>query len=525
MTDFSKEEDAWRRHLTKVKKEKRKKEHKKKCGYDSRAIAVKLDGVDTVTFQGVENEPQSDHERKRRKKEKQSKSDTDSKTATLPVETGRELDTRYILAPMVGASELAFRLLCRRYGATLAYTPMINSDRFVADEAYRKQEFQTTPADRPLVAHFSANHPKTFLKAAKLVEGHCDAIDLNLGCPQRVAFVGHFGSFLLAEEDRALLLKIVRKVSQNISIPLFAKIRLLDTVEDTIRLCQQLRDAGIKLIAIHARHRVNLAIRTGPGARHGPAMLDQVKAVKEAITDIPIISNGNVRTFNDVMENLKLTRADGIMSAEGILDNPALFSGELESATMKKLDLAKEYLQLIKKHPAAMKTVVFHLRRMCRQELTSYQLLDELLQAKTMDDVEKTMGTMFQYSKFPETFTYDPDKQKKQKAALERKKFEEGKRKRFEGRMQRKAKREGKPLDFYLKDGLEPPTVNVIASLKSKGKEEAFALWSKSYKQHCFAFHFETSGCKRDRACAFLHFDLAAASHEDERSNEMQSFG
>lgn len=257
MTDFSKEEDAWRRHVTKVKKEKRKKEHKKKCGYDSRAIAVKLDGVDTVTFQGVENEPQSDHERKRRKKEKQSKSDTDSKTATLPVETGRELDTRYILAPMVGASELAFRLLCRRYGATLAYTPMINSDRFVADEAYRKQEFQTTPADRPLVAHFSANHPKTFLKAAKLVEGHCDAIDLNLGCPQRVAFVGHFGSFLLAEEDRALLLKIVRKVSRNISIPLFAKIRLLDTVEDTIRLCQQLRDAGIKLIAIHARHRVN----------------------------------------------------------------------------------------------------------------------------------------------------------------------------------------------------------------------------------------------------------------------------
>jgi len=67
-------------------------------------------------------------------------------------------------------------LLCRRYGAQLAYTPMISSDRFAVEEEYRKLEFQTTPADRPLVAHFSANDPRTFLAAAKLVESQCDAI-------------------------------------------------------------------------------------------------------------------------------------------------------------------------------------------------------------------------------------------------------------------------------------------------------------------------------------------------------------
>jgi hypothetical protein len=83
---------------------------------------------------------------------------------------------RYILAPMVGASELAFRLLCRRYGATLAYTPMINSDRFAHDPQYRSEEFQSTISDKPVVAHFSANDPQTFLAAAKLVEDHCDAI-------------------------------------------------------------------------------------------------------------------------------------------------------------------------------------------------------------------------------------------------------------------------------------------------------------------------------------------------------------
>jgi Dihydrouridine synthase (Dus) len=69
-----------------------------------------------------------------------------------------------ILAPMVGGSELAFRLLCRKYGADLAYTPMMNSERFAVEEEYRKQEFQTAPGDRPLVAHFSGN---TILRAYK----------------------------------------------------------------------------------------------------------------------------------------------------------------------------------------------------------------------------------------------------------------------------------------------------------------------------------------------------------------------
>lgn len=94
-------------------------------------------------------------------------------------------------------------------------------------------------------------------------------IDLNLGCPQRIAFTGHFGSYLLDESDRDLIVSIVEKLSSNLSIPVFVKIRLLDTVPDTIRLCEQLIDAGAALITIHARYRVNLVGRTGPGARDG----------------------------------------------------------------------------------------------------------------------------------------------------------------------------------------------------------------------------------------------------------------
>ncbi len=179
---------------------------------------------------------------------------------------------KYILAPMVGASELPFRLLCRKYGAQTAYTPMMNSHLFATDKKYREEEFQTIEQDRPLVCHFSANDPKDFAAAAKLVENKCDAVDLNLGCPQRTAYLEHFGSYLLDIKDRDLICSIVSEASRTVSIPIFVKIRLLDTIEDTIELCQQLKDAGASLIAIHARYRASFE-RKGPGARDGESTL------------------------------------------------------------------------------------------------------------------------------------------------------------------------------------------------------------------------------------------------------------
>ena len=155
-------------------------------------------------------------------------------------------------------------------------TPMMNSERFAVDQEYREAQFQTIPEDRPLVAHFSANNPATLLAAAKHIESQCDAVDINLGCPQRVAFTGHFGSYLLGPEDREVVLSMVRELRANLTIPVFVKIRLLDTVDETIELCRQLVEAGAYLIAIHGRYRVNLVGRTGPGARDGPAHLDQV---------------------------------------------------------------------------------------------------------------------------------------------------------------------------------------------------------------------------------------------------------
>jgi tRNA-dihydrouridine synthase 1 len=195
----------------------------------------------------------------------------------------KTIDVSNICAPMVGGSELAFRLLCRRYNCTLAYTPMISSARFPLEERYRDEEFQVTPEDRPLVAHFSSNEPQHLLQSALLVQDRCDAIDLNLGCPQRIAHAGHFGSYLLGIEDRPLILAIVKAVADAVHVPVFVKIRLLNSVPETIELVNQLRDAGASLVCIHGRYRVNLVGRTGAGARDGAAHLDQIREVRKAV--------------------------------------------------------------------------------------------------------------------------------------------------------------------------------------------------------------------------------------------------
>jgi len=424
---------------------------------------------------------------------------------------------KFILAPMVGGSELAFRLLCRKYGAQLAYTPMMNSERFAIEESYRLKEFQTTPQDRPLVAHFSGNDPEIMLRAAKYVEDKCDAIDLNLGCPQRVAHAGHFGSFLLGPDDRNLVVSIIKKLSSNIKIPIFVKIRLLDTVPETIELCQQLITAGASLIAIHARYRVNLVGRTGPGARDGAAHLDQIVTIKQVIDDwnkqnnhkyIPIIANGNVRCYDDVIKNLEFTKADGIMTAEGILDDPAIFAryDNNKNYPPDKIDLAIEYIELVEKYPVMMKSIIFHVRRILKDELAAYQLMEDLVACQSLQAVKKVVLEAKDY-KEKGSYVFDPDKDKKAKLAIERRKLNEGKRKAYEERMTRKAKREGKELSYYLQQGIDNPTVEDLQEMKKMKKEDAFNKWKEKHHQHCFEFHFNPLGCHRERTCSFLHAD------------------
>ena len=134
-----------------------------------------------------------------------------------------------------------------------------------------------------------------------------------------------------------------------------------------------------------------------------------------------------------------------------------------------------------------------------------FQLLEDCLTAKTALEVRRVVEQAAEY-RDKGGFVYDPEKETRERQALARKKFEEGKRRRFEERMVRKAKREGlSDLNYYLNQGNEPPTLEELDELRRVDKEKRFEIWKSKFSQHCYPFHFEN--CTRDRACAFLHSD------------------
>jgi len=256
---------------------------------------------------------------------------------------------RRVAAPMVGCSDLAFRLLCRRYGADLTYTEMLYADRFVGDEEYRQTYFlsQISSADRPLVVQFGGNDAPTLVAAALLAQPHCDAVDLNLGCPQKRACEGLYGAYLADREHWPRVFAIVRALVDALAVPVFCKIRLQPTLAETVRFARGLQAAGCGLLAVHGRQRGSATRR-----RAGPADLSAVRAIKHALR-IPVLTNGNVRRASDIEAALRRTRADGAMVAEPLLRNPSILQhGAADRPSLRhRLLLLLEYLELAAAHP------------------------------------------------------------------------------------------------------------------------------------------------------------------------------
>lgn len=266
---------------------------------------------------------------------------------------------RYVTAPMVDASELAFRELCRRYGATLAYTPMLNAKIFASDPKYRAEHFTTTSSDRPLAAQFCANDPMLLVAAARHVQHAVDAIDLNLGCPQGIARKGNYGSFLQDEWD--LLSEIVETAARELTVPIWCKIRIFPSQEHTIAYARMLEAAGASLLAVHGR------TRDQKGRDAPPANWDTICAVKRAVS-IPVIANGNVRCLADADDAIRETTADAVMSAWALLDNPATFYRG-QAPFPSRLQLAREYLDLAEKYNTPMRMVRLHIFKLFRSRL------------------------------------------------------------------------------------------------------------------------------------------------------------
>lgn len=220
----------------------------------------------------------------------------------------------------------------------LAYSPMYHSRLFNQTPTYRHQHFEprrragpgdtdwsgdafldgNPTMDRPLIVQFCANDPDELLAAATRVALHCDAIDLNLGCPQGIAKRGRYGAFLADEPE--LVTRLVRTLHERLPVPVTAKIRVRETREATLEYARAIVDAGASILAVHGRTRDQKGHATG--------LADWV-AIRHLRDHLPpetvIFANGNVLAHGDLDACLDATGADAVLSAEGCLSDPAIF--------------------------------------------------------------------------------------------------------------------------------------------------------------------------------------------------------
>ncbi|CAN6562924.1 unnamed protein product [Malus baccata var. baccata] len=282
---------------------------------------------------------------------------------------------------------LPFRMLCHKYRANATYKPMLHSHIFTESEKYREQEFTTCKEDRPLFVQFCANDPEVLLDAAKRVETHCDYVDINLGCPQRIARRGNYGAFLM--DNLPLIKSLVENLVQNLNVHVSCKVRIFPNLEDTIKYARMLEDAGCSLLAVHGR------TRDEKDQKKVQANWEAIGAVKNALR-IPVLANGNIRHMDDVRDCLEATGADGVLAAESILENPALFAGfrtakwaaeneeSRKDGKLDQADLLVEYLTLCEQYHVPWRMIRAHVHSMLGEWFRIHPHIREDLNAQNI---------------------------------------------------------------------------------------------------------------------------------------------
>jgi len=236
------------------------------------------------------------------------------------------LDVPVVLAPMAGITNTAFRRLCREYGAGLYVSEMITTRALV----------ERTPASMRLIKHHESETPRsiqlygvdpvTVREAVRFLvdEDLADHIDLNFGCPVPKVTRKGGGSALPWKSDlfEAIVTQAVKAAGD---IPLTVKMRKgIDedhlTYLDAARAAE---DAGVAAIALHGR--------TASEFYSGHADWSAIAKLKETITSVPVLGNGDIWSADDAIRMVRETGCDGVVVGRGCLGRPWLF-GDLVAA-------------------------------------------------------------------------------------------------------------------------------------------------------------------------------------------------
>jgi len=236
------------------------------------------------------------------------------------------LEAPVVLAPMAGITNTAFRRLCREYGAGLYVSEMITSRALVERNATTMRLITHHESETPRSIQLYGVDPATVEGAVRVLvdEDRADHIDLNFGCP--VPKVTRKGGGAALPWKLELFREIVTRAAHAAGeIPLTIKMRKgIDsdhlTYLDAGRIAE---DAGVSAVALHAR--------TAAEFYSGQADWSAIAALKQAVTSVPVLGNGDIWSAEDAVRMMDETGCDGVVVGRGCLGRPWLF-GDLARA-------------------------------------------------------------------------------------------------------------------------------------------------------------------------------------------------
>lgn len=250
-----------------------------------------------------------------------------------------------ILAPMAEVTDLPYRMICRKYGAELCFTEMLNSKAIFMNNNKTLELMKISEEEKPVGIQICGNDIEIFKKITDKLKKY-DLVDLNCGCPVPKIVNNKQGAWLLDYPQK--IKEILEVLVNNLKIPVTAKIRLGRKKVNVLEVAKKIQDAGASAITIHAR--------TAEVRYKVKADLSWIKKVKKEVS-IPVIGNGDVFTGESAKKILEM--CDGVMVARGALGDPLIFNRikyylenneEIESSYEEKINAFFEYVELCERY-------------------------------------------------------------------------------------------------------------------------------------------------------------------------------
>lgn len=260
----------------------------------------------------------------------------------------KTINTNVFLAPLAGCSDLAFRLICREYGAKFCFFEMIDANSLIYNRIRSLRLIETTEKDTPIAGQLLGREPEKMLEAAlRIIDSvNISFLDINCACPVRKVVKKKCGAYLLNDLDS--LSKLIKKLSSSLPVPITAKIRIGYLEKDKkqiIEVAKACEDSGASALFVHGRTRTQMY--------SGDVDYNLIKAVKEAV-NVPVFGSGNVLSPQLAKKMFDETNCDGILVARGAQGRPWMLKDITDYMEGKKIIVVsmEERKAALKKHLA-----------------------------------------------------------------------------------------------------------------------------------------------------------------------------